>query len=167
MGRQRCGRQASRRCLLSKQSRRQSVPGAHEVMGSRLYSAPSRTGTDPIQPRAADRLPQQQTTRGRHQRLAGRINNHTRNRATLHLRSAFPLAEPGPSTSPSFSSRTGTSVHYRPGVAHKHETPRLTNAAVGGLKPPHRRATPKGQQSFISCTAPPSEARLSHSLQRS
>ena len=46
-----------------------------------------------MQTRQPDGLPQQQPTRRRHQRLADRIENKTRYRVTLHLRSAFPLGD--------------------------------------------------------------------------
>ncbi len=51
-----------------------------------------RLGQRAIQTADPDRLLEQQRARGRDQRLAGRGENHIRDRVTLHLRSAFYLS---------------------------------------------------------------------------
>ena len=73
-------------------------------------SAPRQTLGQPADLRG---LQQQRRPARRNQRLAARFNTeHHRQRVTLHLRSAFQLAEIWTFDKPIFSCRTGTSVHY-------------------------------------------------------
>ena len=90
---------------------------------------------------AADRggLKQQGRPAERDQRLAAGFDTNTYTTAvTLHLRSAFQPAGPGPLTSPSFPCWTGTSVHHAPNKPRSHERSRLV---IGGSRRNSKPAT--------------------------
>ena len=100
-------RPGSRRPARPRSRHRAAPCPGHEPRAAERHGASARDSAA-IQTRDPDRLPQQQRARGRDQRLADRIENKTRSRVTLHLRSAFQPVDL--ETSQSQESRAGQAL---------------------------------------------------------